>query len=308
MANSITKELNNSNLRILQTGLVLFCCIFIFTAWILTQNQLEKSKTAILQGVKQEQRNLTSILAENLFQILEQSRAIEIFAQERLSGNKEFSSDVITSFLYGKRGFNRIVLYDASGNSLYMSSPSCNTPLCRKNMADHIHEMMHNNPPRALPLPPLSPDSTWQLPILFPLTRYDGQNGAMLLELDLGYFLTLFQSINIGQTGRITILDNQGRLLACFEHGGLVIISDELSQEMLAPMTAPWDGVSDMDSDRAHKTILLTSHNVQGYPFTITVSQDLPEILSDYNQLQKDTAAHAFYSHHLQPLRFLSDT
>lgn len=281
----ITKELKNRNLRILQTGLVLFCFIVILMAWILSLNQLNKSKISLLHGLKQEQQNLTSILAENLFQILEQNQAIEVFALERLSGNKTISSDVISSFLYGKRGFNRIVLYDSSGNKLYMSSPGYNGELSQERIAQDIHEMVQNNSPRVVAPPTASPDSTWQIPILFPLTKYNGIYGVMLLELDLGYFITLFQSISIGRTGRITILNNQGSPLACFESGGLVIDGALFTD----PLTIDLKNISAtaIITDKDLKAHHLTYRHVQDYPFTVVISQGLAEILSDFNQYKK---------------------
>ncbi|ACN13306.1 signal transduction family protein (GGDEF domain protein) [Desulforapulum autotrophicum HRM2] len=183
---SIAKDLKNNNHRILQTVLFLFCFIVILLAWILSLNQLNKSKSSLLHGLKQEQQNLTSILAENLFQVLEQNHAIEVFALERLSGNKAISPDVISRFLNGKRGFNRIVLYDSSGNTLYMSSPSYNNRPTRNPMDHHIRERVQINSPRVVALPAVSPDATWQIPILFPLTRHDGVCGTMLLELGIG--------------------------------------------------------------------------------------------------------------------------
>lgn len=183
---SIAKDLKNNNHRILQTVLFLFCFIVILLAWILSLNQLNKSKSSLLHGLKQEQQNLTSILAENLFQVLEQNHAIEVFALERLSGNKAISPDVISRFLNGKRGFNRIVLYDSFGNTLYMSSPSYNNRPTRNPMDHHIRERVQINSPRVVALPAVSPDATWQIPILFPLTRHDGVCGTMLLELGIG--------------------------------------------------------------------------------------------------------------------------
>ena len=281
----ITKKLKNRNLPILQTGLVLFCFIVILMAWILSLNQLNKSKTSLLHGLKQEQQNLTSILAENLFQILEQNRAIEVFALERLSGNKTIFSDVISSFLYGKRGFNRIVLYDPSGESLYMSSPGYNGELSQERIAQYIHQMVQNNTPRVVAPPTASPDSTWQIPILFPLTKDNGIYGVMLLELDLGYFITLFQRISIGRTGRITILNNQGSPLACFESGGLVIDGALFTD----PLTMDLKNVSatEIITDKDLKAHHLTYRHVQDYPFTVVISQGLAEILSDFNQYKK---------------------
>ncbi len=281
----ITKELKNSNLRILQTGLVMFCFIVILLAWMLSLNHMNKSKISLLNGLKQEQRNLTSILAENLFQILEQNHTIEVFALELFSGNKTISSNEIPSFLYGKRGFNRIVLYDSSGNILYKSSPSYNGQLSQESIAHDIHEMVQNHTPQVVEPTTASPDSTWQIPILFPLTKNNGIYGAMLLELDLGYFLTLFQGISIGRSGRISILNDQGSQLACFESGGLVI-AGALSPD---PLTISLKNVSGTgivtykDLKKHH----LTYRHVQDYPFTVAVSEELGEILSDFNQHKK---------------------
>jgi len=213
---------------------------------------------------------------------MEQNHAIEVFALEVLSGNKTTCSNSISSFLFGKRGFNRIVLYDSSGNTLYKSSPSYNRQLSPELIAHYIHEMVQNNTPRVVESPNASLDVTWQIPILFSLTKNDGIYGAMLLELDLGYFLTLFQGISIGRTGRISILNDQGRQLACFESGGLVIAGG-LSTKPLTTSLQEVSGtviVTDKDLKEHH----LTYRHVPDYPLTVAVSETLAEINSDFNQ------------------------
>ena len=107
----------------------------------------------------------------------------------------------------------------------------------------------------------------------------------MLLELDLGYFITLFQSISIGRTGRITILNNQGIPLACFESGGLVIAGELFTD----PLTMDLNKVSatGIVTDKDLKAHHLTYRHVQDYPFTVVISQGLAEILSDFNQYKK---------------------
>src|SRR6056297_2889203 len=75
--------------RLLKKGLITFGTVLIMLAWGLFLFQAEKNKKELLNGLKREQKNLVSVLAENLYQILEQRQTIELFASKWFNGTKQ---------------------------------------------------------------------------------------------------------------------------------------------------------------------------------------------------------------------------
>ncbi len=85
----------------------------------------QKSRTVHLEGLWREQENLTGVLAEHLFQVLDQRQVIELTALKWLYDQRPLALNMneITGFLYSGRTFTRVVLYDRFGRLYYQSSP-----------------------------------------------------------------------------------------------------------------------------------------------------------------------------------------
>jgi len=90
----ISKDLENYKPRTFKLGLILFGIVGVILAWGLTFHQLDKSRIALLDRLDREQKNLSSVLAENFFQILDQRKAIEQVAMNKLKGSKQFLIDI----------------------------------------------------------------------------------------------------------------------------------------------------------------------------------------------------------------------
>lgn len=281
--NRITRKPRAKGRDILQSGLVFFGLVVILLAWGLLLFQLGKSKEALLAGLRREQTNLTGLLGENLFQILEQKQIIELFALNWFADHQQKPLDDITGFLYGERTFTRVVLYDLSGESFYQSSPRQDLREDPATIRSLMDQMKSQDPPLRVAGKGDSSEMSWQIPFLFPLNQGNGTKGAMLLELDLGYFLNLLQNINIGRTGKIMICSESGAELARFESGGLAA-GDVLPHSITAGMTG-FSGTR-MVEYPGRGDFLLTSHRVRGYPFIITVGQSLEEFLSGFRQVR----------------------
>ena len=282
VSDSIDNEQESRGQGFLQTGLILFGVIIIVLAWSLTLHQVKESRGSLLAGLEREQKNLTAVLAENLFQILEQKQAIELFALRWFGDRQEKSLKEITGFLYGERSFTRVVLYEKTGKPFYQSSPHHRTNI---DMKAYIQEMLDSGAPVFVLGKSEPPKASWQIPILFPLKKGSIIKGAMLLELDLGYLLNLLQDIRIGRTGKITIKNTQSDVLASFESGGLVMNNSILKSPFIGSMQNPSGsgvfkiaGLSDFHLAYLH---------VRDYPFIIIVSQGLDEFFSDFGQQRR---------------------
>ncbi len=267
------------NSRFLKKGIIVFGTVLIMLAWCLFLFQVEKNKKELVAGLEREQQNLAGVLAENLFQILEQRHTIELFASKWFDGTKSPSGD-ITGFLYGERTFTRIVLYDLSGRSFYESSPGSGDRADK--IREQIEKMLGTGQPVLMPRDNRPSNISWQVPFLFPIRIGAAIKGAMLLEMDFGYFLNLLQNVDIGRTGTITVQYDQGEEVARFESGGLVVGNSPVKM-------MPAGSISGDSGFRAGRysdfgNCYLTYLRVHDYPFIITIGIGQDEFLSDFNQ------------------------
>ncbi len=282
----IAKALKNDNPLVLQTGLIIFGAVVVLLAWGFTLHQFSSNQVSLLDRLEREQQNLCGVLAENLFQIIEQKQAIEMLANNWLDHQRQKSLDDITSFLYGERSFNRVVLYDKFGNTFYQSSPhhfqdkqtKINIPHYIEQMASGKNLIFISSETDLLNVP-------WQIPLLFPLKRQGEIKGALLLELDMGYLLNLLQDINLGRTGRITVSTDQGRHLARFESGGLVVDSSQ-PQRTVIPSLKDSSG-SGIYRYSGSKERHLAYRRIQEYPMIIVVSQEVDDFFSEFRTHKK---------------------
>lgn len=267
------------NSRFLKKGVIAFGSVLILLAWGLFLFQVEKNKKELVAGLQREQQNLAGVLAENLFQILEQRHTVEFFASKWFHGTKPSSED-ITGFLYGERTFTRIVLYDLSGRSFYESSPGrWDRP---DKIREQIEKMLGTGQPVLMPRDNRLSNISWQVPFLFSIRIGAAIKGAMLLEMDFGYFLNLLQNIDIGRTGTITIQYDQGEEVARFESGGLVLGTSPVKKMPTESISGDFGFGLSTHSDFGN--CYLTSLCVHDYPFAITIGIGQDEFLSDFNQ------------------------
>jgi len=259
--------------------IAIFGAVLIVFAWCLFLFQVEKNKKELVAGLEREQQNLAGVLAENLFQILEQRHAVELLALKWFDGTTVPSQD-ITGFLYGERMFTRIVLYDLAGRSFYESSPgSGERPDIIK---AHIEKMSGTGRPVLMPRENRPSNISWQVPILFSVRIDAAVKGAMLLEMDFGYILNLLQDIDIGRTGTIAVQYEPGEEVARFESGGLVVGNPPVKKMAAGPVSGDsgFGVFTHADFGNCYRTYL----RVHDYPFLITVGIGQEEFLSNFNQ------------------------
>ncbi len=224
------------------------------------------------------------MLAEHLFQVLDQRQVIELTALKWLYDQRPLALNMneITGFLYSGRTFTRVVLYDRFGRLYYQSSPGHDVRPEQAAVRQMIDRFSENNQPVCLEPSQYGGEATWQIPIFFPVTKNSEMIGVMLLEMDLGYFLNLLRNIEIGQSGRIIIFNDQGRELARFECGGLAV-GDSLPEKLILRLNAGRSGQGEIH-DPVSGTFFYSYLHVRDYPFIILISQDADDFFSAFEQ------------------------
>jgi diguanylate cyclase (GGDEF)-like protein len=115
-----------------------------------------------------------------------------------------------------------------------------------------------------------------------PVTGKDGKyRGLLLTVLDLGYVLGLYRDVDIGKSGAIQILLNNGQEIARARMGGLEYIQGIWQ----TPLFTPIDGdqgsvVADYFGD-GHSYIA-SYKRLTKYPFLVVVSRDEAELQTEY--------------------------
>ncbi len=271
-----------SQTRYLQFGLSLAFVLVLCLSWGMTLSQLRENRRFIIQGLSTQQANLTAIIAENIYQVVNQNQAIGLVAQGWIRHHQQEQPAEINNFIYSEQAFNRIVLYGVDGRKLYQTLPDFQQSITPEEIKGYLGTLASDIGDQAkILVPKNNPRPNWQLPILFPLTSGDQLEGAMLLEMNLGYLLNFLQGLDIGRSGRISIYSDQGEILARYENYGLVNIDQYASKPDYHQV-----------DDTSHSILFTYSHEtdkyqvaarkVRNYPLIISLSQGLQESLAEY--------------------------
>ncbi len=266
----------------LQIGLSMAFVLVIALSWGMTLSQLSENRRFILQGMRTQQANLTAIIAENIYQVIDQNQAIGLVAQGWIRNHQQGAPAEINNFIYSEQAFNRIALYDIKGAQLYQTLPADQQPATPAEIKSYLASLAAGIGDNVRILIPGDNSRTnWQLPILFPLKSGKHLEGAMLLEMNLGYLLNFLQGLNIGRSGRISIYSEQGDILARYENFGLVNIDQYEAKPDFRQVDDTSKSVIFTYSHETDK-YLVAARKVRNYPVIIALSQGLEDSLAEY--------------------------
>lgn len=256
---------------------------------MLTLHQLERNQHTLLVELERGHANLVSILAQNLSQIINQKQMVELLVAKWLDQPQPSLLEEINQLLYQRHAFNRLALYDRDGNQRYQSSVS-QRPVIDQNLLDQCLSPPENGEEEKVVIVPLNSSGFhWQLPLLFPVRINQQPQAVMLLELDLGHLVNLFQQLNLGQTGKLFLLTQEGRELVGFESGGLVQGKNRNFASYLSKEHQ--EGQVTVRNYSAARGFHLSYKKISAFPLLIAVTQDLDEILAGDRQQQRHTIA-----------------
>lgn len=287
----ITRALEKLRLNpwlLLKASLIVLSSLLLVSIWSFTLVRLKHEEKLVVEHTQISQQNLAHIVAENLSQVLDRGALYALVASGWFKTSSLPAEAKLSAMLTGDRAFNRIALFDLQGRQLYASSAA---PL-HDEMAMAIRQFIAQSRSRSssvLRLGPLSRSygEAWQIPLLLPVKTADhALDGVLVLHLDLGYLLRLYQGINIGRSGVIQILENRGTELARARRGGLEI-GDPASAVNPLPPGGSLRGtrISPLFDDA--QPYLISFHRLEGYPFAVTVNQELADTQAEFRSRRK---------------------
>jgi diguanylate cyclase (GGDEF)-like protein len=226
-----------SSLNFLQLLVLTLCAGTLLFLWALYFQQKATSHNEALAAKSAEHLNLATIAAENLRQLVDRAQAIGRVTRGDMEDLGQRHRGLV-HMLAEDPVFKRMSLYASDGHLLSASH------------FDEPHQLpapwlaqLHKHTER-YGLKALLPDSTqlqgsaltlsWRLPFLLPLM--DSSTGRMdsilVVQLDVGYLAALFEHIDLGQSGMMCLLDNDGRELLRISSSGVVVSAVPLRPEL----------------------------------------------------------------------------
>lgn len=273
-------RLFSSSLGVLRLLLVGLCVATLIFLWGLFLQQKATSRHDALAAKATEHLNLATIAAENLRQLVDRAQAIGKVARADIEDRKRENWGLVR-MLAEDPVLKRMSLYDSTGRLL--SGTHVDEP--QQLSADWLAQFRRHTELFGLKpfLPGLasrtvSSSPTWRLPFFLPLN--DPTAGELdrilLVQLDISYLAALFERIDLGRTGMMRLLDNDGNERLRINGNGVVI-----SGESLEPTLATQGkdaGVLAQHSATAEYQSLYLRMPQRG--FSVILSQQRDEILA----------------------------
>lgn len=272
---------------LLRSAILLGAALLLMGIWAVTLSRLEHERQLVVEHAKVSQRNLAEIISQNLQRLLDSSiQYAQIMGNPTYSGNSR-SVENLSYLISGDRAFNRAAFFDARGKRLDSTSTDQLSPdLLQeiKHLTKRVNEAGFSN--MVVGLPSGAPEDMWQVPLLLTVRSVGNRNfGVLVLHLDLGYLLQQYRDIEIGRSGLIRILKQDGIELARARAGGLEINRTERNSNDVTQTVTPGTRISTQSNDGR---IYLSNLNlVKTYPLAVDVGQEMDEILLDFHSRQQ---------------------
>ncbi len=276
-------ERDSVSLTAPQLGVALFALLIMGAVWLFTFSQLRDSREQALNIQAAALANLAFIVAENLEQVLDRAKTLRMLVREVPPGEQGGRAADMAALVLSDPVFNRISLYDASGLLSYNTSPG---------RLLHLEQAWQQPPTDSSDELWVLPPSAWQHPWFMPLLLPDrleprSPGHYLLLELDLGYLLKLYQSLDLGAEASIQILTATGEELVQVDQGGLVMESGRFDNSIVLGSRLH-RGRFLTEDRRQGKIFLSLFHRLESFPFVVIVRQAEPEILAAYREQRSE--------------------
>ena len=211
--------------------LMTLCAVTLTFLWALHISQKTASRQDALTAKAGEHLNLASIVAENLRQLVDRAQAVGRVTQDDMRRLRQGNLS-LARVLAEDPVFKRMSLYDRNGR-LLSSSHADELEQLSQAWLDQLKTHVSHYGFKAF-LPRVTPSAStlpnWRLPFLLPLTDLPGReiDSILVVQLDIGYLAVLFQHIELGHSGLVRLLQDDGQERLRIDTSGVVVAGDTL--------------------------------------------------------------------------------
>ncbi|MDP9519539.1 putative bifunctional diguanylate cyclase/phosphodiesterase [Pseudomonas putida] len=270
-----------SSASLLRLLILMLCAATLAFLWGLHMTQKAAARQDALSAKAAEHLNLASIVGESLRQLVDRAQAVGRVTQDDMKVLRQGNSS-LARILAEDPVFKRMSLYDRQGRLLTASHTDEATPLPE----DWLRQLQRHVTRYGFKpfLPSVQPPGQqaalpdWRLPFLLPLTDLPGREieNILVVQLDIGYLAVLFQHIDLGSSGLVRLLQDDGLERLRIDTSGVVVAGDALLPEL--PDTGSNTGMlAQYAGGDAYQSLY---RHVPERGFSVVVSQRQEEILA----------------------------
>ena len=281
-----------SDWRSLRIACIAFSIIVLTLAWGITLQRLHADKALAIEAAKSQQNNLAIIIAENFRQLLDGAQAFSISANDWWGNQPQDEPHRLRALRSSNAAFLSMSLYDRQAQRVWSSSSLPDNPALLASIRNAVHAMTEIKPNSLIvPELPALPEYAWHKPLLLPVgTLGTKPAGMLMLMLDMGHLLKVYQNISLGSSGVIHILGQDAREILEWRPDGLVF-HDESRTFPVVLFDHTSTGSLTTDLLQNGTPYLSTFSRVGPFPFTLVVSRSLPDILQGHQQVRAEMLA-----------------
>lgn len=211
----------------------MLCAATLAFLWGLHVSQKAAARQDALSAKAAEHLNLASIVGESLRQLVDRAQAVGRVTQDDMKVLRQGSVS-LARMLAEDPVFKRMSLYDRQGRLLSAShaDEAAELPedwlrqlqrhVARYGFKPFLPSVQPPGQPATLP--------NWHLPFLLPLTNLPGReiDNILVVQLDIGYLAVLLQYIDLGSSGLVRLLQDDGLERLRIDSSGVVVAGDAL--------------------------------------------------------------------------------
>ncbi|MFJ7809416.1 putative bifunctional diguanylate cyclase/phosphodiesterase [Pseudomonas asiatica] len=222
-----------SSASLLRLLILMLCAATLAFLWGLHVSQKAAARQDALSAKAAEHLNLASIVGESLRQLVDRAQAVGRVTQDDMKVLRQGSAS-LARMLAEDPVFKRMSLYDRQGRLLSAShaEEAAELPedwlrqlqrhVARYGFKPFLPSVQPPGQPATLP--------NWHLPFLLPLTNLPGReiDNILVVQLDIGYLAVLLQHIDLGSSGLVRLLQDDGLERLRIDSSGVVVAGDAL--------------------------------------------------------------------------------
>jgi diguanylate cyclase (GGDEF)-like protein len=262
-------------------GVIALSLILLATTWWTALQWLGNEQELMLKNSQARQESLAIIIAENFSRALDQARIFSLASSEWFDGNPREAAKSLSAMRSANQLLLRIALYDDAARQVYASSPDSDSDALTRAIQARLA-----NPAQESGLVLVPPAKTltraWQVQMLLPVLGKDNKrHGILLVVMDLGHVLRVYRDVDIGRTGAIQVLLNDGKELSRARMGGLEYIQDTWQTGLFAHTPLDHGSLVADYFDDGHSYLASYKHMAK-YPLLVVASRDMAELQTEY--------------------------
>ncbi|MEX5502366.1 EAL domain-containing protein [Pseudomonas putida] len=270
-----------SSTSLLRLLILMLCAATLAFLWGLHITQKAAARQDALSAKAAEHLNLASIVSESLRQLVDRAQAVGRVTQDDMKVLRQGNFS-LARVLAEDPVFKRMSLYDRQGRLLSASHADEASALPEDWLRQlQRHVARYGFKPFMPSVQPPDQQATlpnWRLPFLLPLTDLAGREieNILVVQLDIGYLAVLFQHIDLGRSGLVRLLQDDGLERLRINTSGVVVAGDALQPEL--PDTGSETGMlAQYVAGDAYQSLY---RQVPERGFSVVVSQRQDEILA----------------------------